>query len=239
MIFKLKTWYSLHKWTSIVTGIAILMWLITGLVMTAPDLISISHPEVHPQPPALDFHTVAMSPAEAIAHLKTNLSTDKGIKSVDLKQIHRQVAYQIVLADGSTHLIDVMTGQTLEITPALAETIARTVYPIQANVQQVELLQTHDSGHFYGDVPAYRVSFNDAQQTYVHVALNSGEVSVNNRATRLIELFTVLHTFEIFDILRPDQEELIGQLIWASSIITLLAAVIGYYLALPRRFLRR
>jgi uncharacterized iron-regulated membrane protein len=241
MLLKLKTWYSLHKWLSIITGVAIIVWLITGLVITLPDinLVTIEYPEATRITAATVFEEISLSPAAAIAKLDEILGQPAVVNAVDITPVGDRLAYQLALEDGSMHLIDVETGQPITVDPELATAIAQEAFPAGADVAQVEYLEHHDSGYMYGAVPAYRMVLDDAAQTYVHVPAAGGEISANNRTTRLIEIFSAAHTLAIFEVLLPVGDSFVIGMIWLSSLVTLVAALIGYYMALPRRWQTR
>jgi uncharacterized iron-regulated membrane protein len=236
MFFKLKTWYSIHKWMSIFTGLIIVMWLVTGLVMTAPDLLPLESP-LHAQellPP--DFRRVEMSPAEAAAVLAQTLGRTPPVAAVGFQQLGNTLAYQIRLNTGQSHLVDVATGQVIAITPELAGQLAALAYPGLGPPAAVIQLDRHDTGWPEGDLPVVRLIYADPAQTTVHVSTQSGQVSHTDRTGRIVDLFGALHTFEFVELYLPGRAQVVAGLVWASSLLTGLAALVGYYLALPRRW---
>lgn len=233
---KIKTWYWVHKWLAIITGIAILLWLLTGLVITAPGLISLHWPENHYQPQPPDFRTITMTPSDAVGRLADSLTTEPDVRSITLLSVHNLLVYQIMLVNGESHLIDAATGQLFKITPEIGAQIAQQAFPSGGSIVDTELLESHDTGYFHERIPAYRYIFDDRDHTYVYVSLETGTVIVNNRLSRQMEMFEAWHTFAILGVVWPDQQRLITMMLWISSFLTILAALSGYYLALPKRW---
>jgi hypothetical protein len=69
----------------------------------------------------------------------------------------------------------------------------------------------------------------------VHLSAETGSLSANNGIGRLFAAIESLHTFAFLRLFTGDNERLITVLLWGSIITTLSAAIVGYYLALPRR----
>jgi hypothetical protein len=237
MLTKLKTWYAIHKWLSVVTGVAIVMWLITGLVMTAPDLWGYAWPVNHYQAKTPDFRHVTLSPAKAVAQLATTLGTAPTVERIDLVTIADVLVYRIVLAGvDQPYLLDSMTGKVFTLSPEQAAQVARTALGSDAPLVATTYLATHEAAYLYEAVPAYRFAFADARQSTVYVSTDTGEVYVKDRFTRWLARLEALHTFHIGDLVWPKREQLVTGLLWLASIATISTALIGYYLALPRRW---
>jgi hypothetical protein len=92
-------------------------------------------------------------------------------------------------------------------------------------------------------VAVYRVSFDDWQGTRSHVSIlpnapwgaNTGDVRRTTTLGRIGELMGTLHTFGVLRLV-TDRGRLITLLLWMATFATLFVAVVGYYLALPRRW---
>ena len=237
MLLKLKTWYKLHKWLSIFTGLAIIMWLSTGIVITAPGLIPDVYKPSYPEGAitySLNYEAITLSPADAIKALEAELGQQVIVKTVNLIQVKRTPAYQIILQDRASHLINAESAKIFTITLELAQDLSRDIVKDSIPILDTALLETHDFSYITGPIPAYRIIFDDPQDTYVHISYDTGQAIWNTRSERRNYLFEALHTFEIFSVLLKD-ETLVAALLWLSIALTILAALMGYYLALPRR----
>ncbi len=237
MLTKLKTWYAIHKWLSIVTGVIIVMWLLTGLAMTAPDLWGYTWPVNHYQAKTPDYRQVTLAPAQAVAQLATTLGTTPRVQRIDLVTVGDVLAYRIGV-EGVTqpYLVDSQTGKNFTLSLDQAGQIARTALGSDVPLVEATYLATHEAAYLYEPVPAYRFAFADARQSTVYVTTDTGEVYVKDRFTRWLARFEALHTFHIGDLLWPQREQLVTGLLWLASIATISTALIGYYLALPRRW---
>ena len=233
---KLKTWYSAHKWLSIFTGIALVLWLLTGLAITLPGSFFVPWPESQYVPNTPDLRQVTMSPREAVAHLGATLGGTPAIRSVELATIDDVLVYRIVFVDDSSHMIDTATGENFLLTEELGQKIAFAAFPSGGSVYSVHYIEKNDMAYLYETVPAYRYQFDDENETYVHVAVATGEVSISHRSSRLISFFTALHSFQVLNPLFADSYRTSTILLWISNILTVLAALSGYYLALPPRW---
>ncbi len=232
-IFKPKTWYWLHKWTSIFTGVALVMWLITGLVINWDRLFPVA--EI-PLPVVTAYESLEMSPAVAIDRLEALTGQSVDVQSVNLRRLPDMVVYEIGRGDGPSVLLNPQTGQLVEITPDLAAAIALTKQSQAAPVREVGRLEYNDRGYVYGPLPVYRVILDDGKDTYVHVTADTGEISqVNDRWSRGRYYLRTLHNFQAVKLLSNRQTVITG-LLWGTTIATLLTVVLGYYLALPRKW---
>jgi len=232
-LFKPKTWYWLHKWTSIFTGVALVMWLITGLVINWDRLF----PPAETALPAVPVYaSLEMSPAAAIDRLEELTGQSVEVQSVNLRRLPEMVVYEISRRDGPTALLDAQTGQLVEITSELAETIALADRPQAGAVQAVDQLAYNDQGYVYGPLPVYRVVLADGKDTYVHVTADTGEISqVNDRWSRGRYYLRTLHNFQAVKLF-SNRQAVITSLLWGTTIATLVTVVLGYYLALPRKW---
>lgn len=237
-VAQIKTWYKWHKWLSIFTGLALLMWLLTGMVMSwgrlFPDTVA-----VQAKP---DFTTATLSPADAIAALDQALGQPQTVRSVALRMIVGQVAYDIQTGDGAFHLVNATTGNVFAITPELAQQIAQADFPT-AQVVDVERIDQNSRTYPFGPIPVYRVIFDDWRGTYDYVSIQpdpawdakTGDVRHTTRWSRLGEILGAMHTFWVLKIV-VNNGTVITSTLWLAALVTLLAALIGYYLALPRRW---
>ncbi|MCP4358091.1 MAG: hypothetical protein GY796_08775 [Chloroflexi bacterium] len=236
MLKKIRTWYKLHKWISIATGVLIILWLISGIIMVsptfAPGLIQ-GLLVANPSPP--DYAQTSMSPAEAVARLEEALERPLTVSNVLLRSTGETLSYQILLTNGDSHLIDTVTGTELVINEKVARQIAQDAYKTDAPIVSAAYLEHYNVGYLFGPLPVYRFVFDDGRATYIHVSIPDGQTLTNDRQARLLALFESFHNFAILRLFRITQEKLITLLLWTSLLVTLAAALIGYYLALPHR----
>ena len=239
ILLRLRTWYKVHKWTAIFAGVALIMWLLTGMAMSSPKIFPETPSATGEQP---DYQAIELSPAEAIARLETETGQTYAVTGVSIRRILDTVAYEIRTTEGETYLINAQSNDQFEITSDLAEQIALAEFPTGANIIATERIDFNSRQYPFGPVPVYRVSFDDEPGTYSHVSIkpspvwgaNTGDVRRTTRWGRLRELLGSLHTFGVLRVI-INKGRLITLLLWAATGLTTLTAIVGYYLALPRR----
>ena len=236
---QLRTWYKLHKWTSIITGIALLMWLITSITMTWDNVFVEKH---QVESALVESAIVDMSPAEALGQVDRALGKAVDVKQISLRAISDLIAYEIETVDQSFYLVDTASGELFEITPVLAEEIARSRYEGFANVVSIDRIDFNSRSYPFGPVPVYRVAFDDVLRTHSYVSITpsfwwnarSGDVRQLNIFGRLRDILGAVHTFDVLKVV-IDDGRIVRLLLWATAIATLVAALLGYYLALPKQ----
>jgi len=239
---KRKTWHLIHKWIAIVVGVFFLMWTVTGIVMMlparwfAPSLLKASGPA--------DYRAASLSPAEAIKALEASLGKPVSVTWTDLRQVRETVVYEIYLADQGVYLVDASSGEMVWITPELAEGIARDRISLtgedgnQAELASVERLEAHDLLYPFGNLPVYRVRFEEDGSNIYYISALDGSLSQSNQLTRLSAAITSLHTFEPVRLVTDNNLVRKGLVVLFSS-IGVCTALTGYLLALLPIFPRR
>jgi hypothetical protein len=146
--------------------------------------------------------------------------------------------------NGRVYLLDAATGEIVEITPEVAEALARERLSLAGEgssppkLMEIERLNSHDLMYPFGNLPVYRVQFEGDGSNLYYVSANAGTVSQSNQLTRIRGAITSLHTFEPVRLITDSSAVRKGLLILFSS-IGVAAALTGYYLALLPYFSRR
>ena len=213
----------LHKWIGIFVGIILLMWSVTGVYLMVPA----PRQDLRPQPLSLERATISPRQARTIA------VGDSGgeVRSASLIRIQERIAYRIE-SGRRPILIDAETGERLEITAALAESIARTSLDRMDGKVQVEAVRKYDRYYFSGSLPIWRVTFEGVAGPPSHVSQLDG--AFLPARSRLRAIMHDLHNFAIV-------EEWVGVdwvPRWSAIIagtVSVLSILTGYWLALPRR----
>lgn len=220
--------YTVHRWTAMMVGAFILMWLVSGIIMILPG------PPRQPSLAPLDYRQVTISPAEAVAHLGQALGSAPRVDSVSLRRIADTAVYEIAVQGGSLHLIDGRAGRLLAINPELAERLARDEFESRAAVRRIDLLTRHGFGYPIGPLPVYRIVFDDKWATTSFVSVRDGTVRRINRWRGLLRAMGSLHSFEPIGLITR-QEGIRKGLLVLVALLGIGAAGTGYYLGLARR----
>lgn len=217
-------WFLLrtHKWVGIGIGIVLVMWLVTGLVMIQPKTSGV-------RPPAIDYASVTISPAEAVAAARPDAVVGSP-QSLELRQLGPVVFYQVRFPRRPPVLIDGRTGESIEVTESLARSSVEAMLG-RADVGEPTLLRRHGSSYTFGPLPAYQFTMDDPQGTMVHVALANGQTRFSTRRARLIGAFGSWHTFRALQASRRVEHGLL----MVTSLVGLFSVVTGYLIAFRRR----
>lgn len=214
----------LHKWIGIIVGIILLMWAVTGVILMIPG----RPPQVATRP--IQLEEAVVSPQQALA--AAGADSSGAIRSVSLVRIHDRVAYRIDRGRRPV-LVDAATGVRMEITPALAEAVAREATSRPSDRAQVEAVKKHDGFYPAGSLPVWRITFAGLENSPFHVSqLDGAFLPVGRSAIR-----SLAHDLHNFSIIRK-----VVAAGWFSRTLAIVAGLVsvvsiltGYWLALPRR----
>ncbi len=223
----LRWFYRIHKWIGIGVGVFLLMWIVTGMLLSGGE----GRPS--PARPLPDFHAAIISPAQAVLAATTGDSALGGVKALEIDRLGERVVYRVVGAPRGIALVDAASGQRIRVTDSLARALAQGQMP-GATIRGVEMLSTHDRGYPGGRLPVWRVSLEDPEGTSIQVGVADGVVSRSTTGSRLSSTLHGLHTFGSLQVLRLERPA-IRRWLMAVSLVALVSVLTGYYLALPRR----
>lgn len=224
--------HSLHRWIFIFVGIFMVTWLLSGIFMAMPrDWFG---PTAHYQNPPASFRGAVISPAAAIDHLERHTGQHANITNVRLRRIDGDVLYAIRLKNGDEQLINAATGQYFQFTPELATSIIRKSFKVTTPLAEIRKLDSHDRDYPWGNLPAYRLSFEDEGSATYMLAEKDLNMFRSSAMTRVRAAITSLHEFEPVKLISDNKWARKGLLIFI-GIIGLAGAVIGVYLTLPRK----
>lgn len=180
----------LHKWLGLIVGIQMTIWLLSGLMMSAFNMQTVSGADrvrgdndlLPASAATLDAETAARSGPDA--------------RIVRLRTILGQSVYEIVGENGLS-LVSAETGAPFDITSERAAEVAREDFSGSAPVTRVILreapfleLRTHDG-------PVWRVDFDDGRETTLYVDGETGRIlSRRNNVWRVFDVFWMLHTMD-------------------------------------------
>jgi hypothetical protein len=224
---------TVHRWVFTATGIFILIWLLSGLLMALPDYW-FGNVVKWPDKPRVDYHKAVVSPAAAIARLEAGAAGAVEVTNLNLRQISGHLLYSITLADDGEQLVDAMTGEHFRFSPELAESMIRENFNIDAPLAEIEQLTEHSTLYPWGNLPVYRLVFGDSPSTSYFVVQNNLKLYRSSPVTKLRAAITSLHAFEPVNLLTSDKR-IRNWLLIGISTIALAGAITGVLLTLPRR----
>jgi uncharacterized iron-regulated membrane protein len=181
----------LHKWLALIIGAQLLLWFISGSVMSILPIETVR-----------SEHLVSRdaAPVGSIDHLVSPSAIAKQIKvpiqSLRYRMLMGQPVAEVVGTDDKTYLIDGLTGQPRgPITKEDALKIAKRAWidgnPSFASVAKV----SQHSVEYRGALPAWQVITDD--DVRIFIPITTGEVaSVRSSTWRFYDFFWSLHIMD-------------------------------------------
>ncbi|MCW5725519.1 MAG: PepSY domain-containing protein [Maricaulaceae bacterium] len=215
----------IHKWVALIVGLQVLLWVLSGLVMTAMPIewVRAEHTIRAEDPAALDL-AAALPPGEAAARA----GLPPPARAV-LKSFQGRAVYEFQAADGSLALADAATGARLSpIGEETARAVARAAFSGQAEIDSVTFFPaaTWESRR---DTPTWRIDFADGEGTRLYVATLTGEVIARrNDAWRVFDFFWMLHIMDY-----EDRTDINNPLVIIASAAALVTTIAGFALLFP------
>lgn len=222
----LRWFYKVHKWVGVSVGVVLLMWIVTGVLLSVGE----GRGQSRPAPP--DYARATLSPAAAVAAASTGDSGLRAIRVVELDRLGDRVIYRVKGAPRGTALIDATTGERIVVGESLARELAQRAVP-GGTIESAELIHANDRG-YAGSLPAWRVRFADADATWFQLSAQDGLINISTTTSRTSSTVHGLHTFGSLTALRIERRH-IRLLLIGASLVALAVVVTGYVLSLPRR----
>ncbi|MBA4178110.1 MAG: hypothetical protein C0505_16365 [Leptothrix sp. (in: Bacteria)] len=179
----------IHHWLGLIIGLQLLLWMSSGVVMSVLDAERARGRDTRvprqAQPP---WPHDVLSPNEVLARAGTAVH---GLTTAWLLDLP---VYRLA-AGKSTRLVDARSGQTVELTPALAQRLAVATYkgPGQPGMAQLVEPSLETRSH---DGPVWRVPFSDAEDTTVYLSRQGDLLAHRNNTWRLFDFFWMLHIMD-------------------------------------------
>ena len=206
----------LHKWMGVLIGLQVLVWIVSGLLISFIDAESVAGmPTRAPlASPALSGAGKLLSPGE----LPT---TATGLESLTLLTVDGEPAYRVTFP-GHIELLSARSGQRIPIDQARAMRIARASYSGDGGaVDASRVIDPVELTRFEG--PAWIVEFDDAQGTRAYIDARDGRLLAHrNNRSALVELLLKLHFMDY-----NGGNDFNHPLIIAAALLVLLLAVSG------------
>ena len=195
---KLKYIKFLHRWLGLFASIQLLLWTLSGLFFTIPDIKDVRGDQYRVWATEDSAQRLNQNDLFAISTLLENLDINKeGDFTILLKRRADTWVYQVKSANQISNY-DAISGERLFfITPDEASLIVTR----ETNLlpKKVELINDRESGSEYRgrDLPLYRVFVEEPQKGIVYVDPNTGEIAAIR--TRLWRTFDFLWSLHIMD----------------------------------------
>mgnify|MGYP003632848649 FL=1 len=179
----------LHKWLTLLIGAQLIVWLVTGTIISFIDQVEVSGNETRQS--VTDQESTDLAKVLYPSH-QLSITPDQ-IDSIALTKILQRPVY--LIGQGSeTMLFDAKTGSELRIDKHLAEAIARKSYRGDGEITDSELiaLGSDEVRDFAG--PIWRINIEDDLATRVYVSPEDGRVLAHrNSRWKVVDFLLMLH----------------------------------------------
>jgi hypothetical protein len=192
----------LHKWASVIVGIQLLLWLISGLYFNLMDhhkAQGLSYQNEAHNEVAIDTHRL-LEPKMVLGAFKPSMSLSM-ITLLDQPYYlltHEKGLYNHLHHDYT--LVDAYLGKPVLIDVALAQRLARESYSGEAEISSTHLLTPPLDDFPKQQNDTWQINFADDIATSVYIEAQSGRlVGHSDEHKRLAEVFFMLHFMDYFN----------------------------------------
>lgn len=212
----------LHKWVGLLVGIQVLLWLLSGLMISLLDPEKVSGEQwasANSAAPQTFEPVILLEPAE----LPTPLL--KGATGITLTNRDGKPVYRVRRGDNET-LVDATSAVVVEIEKSRAEQVAREDFIGEGEIVSIESgmapdRETRDSQGAY-----WRVNFSDQVNTAIYISASTGEIlERRNSFWRVRDFFWMLHIMDY-----PGRENFNNPLIITIALIAIWLGISGFML---------
>ena len=180
-----------HLWSGLLLGIQMLLWMLSGLVMSAfpIELVRGETTAFSAPPVPLEAQTFA-SPGGIIAQVD-------GVTSLELRRFLGRPAYLTSGQGAARALFDAASGEKLSpLSESLARKVAEQDYVGQGEIVSAALV-SFPPHEYRGEKPVWRIDYNDRHHTRLYISPTTGEVRARrNDIWRLYDFFWMLHIMD-------------------------------------------
>ncbi len=183
-----------HIWLGWLVGGQLLLWMLSGLVMTAMPIEAVRGTHLRAEPPALPLAQMEdLLPPEAFLS-----RAGPGADGLLLTSLLGRPVYRLLEGAEVVALFDARTGERVVIDGAMAGAIARSRYAGPGSLAGVSAVDPDRPPlEFRRDRPAYAARFDGPEAPVFYVDAVSGELlAVRTNRWRLFDLMWGLHIMD-------------------------------------------
>ncbi len=179
----------IHKWVGVVIGIQLVLWTLSGAVMSMLDHEAVAGGPAAAAPP------VVLPSSSAWGEVQRRLAGRK-VTAVAVRPLLGRYAYAVSTGEGAL-LFDAESGKPIVADSALAERVAQTAYGGAAQVSGVAALTELELAVREHQLPIWRVNFADEANSSFYVSGSDGRLlERRNDSWRTWDFFWMLHNMD-------------------------------------------
>ncbi len=180
-----------HKWLAWLIGVQALLWMLSGLYMTAIaiDIIHGDHLVKREQAP--------LALAAPLIDIDVLAARYPGLSSFRLKRLMGREVYEL-RHGAAMALVDARTGTELDpLDDSAVRARAAALYAGSAPIHRIELLTHAPAEVANRPAPLWRVEFSDRKETTLYLSPNTGELLAKRHDLwRWFDLLWMLHIMD-------------------------------------------
>lgn len=225
---------SVHFWLSLLVGLQVLVWTFSGLFMSAAPIERVRSEHRLINPPTVDLARYgAALPAQTVLE-----STGQPVSRLSLEIVGGQAVYVAETAAGAWMMFDARTGARLSpIDADFARRIAGAAIR-GAAPERTDWIADSPPIEYRGDLPVWRVAFDDAENLAVYVSPDTGRIIA--RRSDLWRVYDFLWALHIMDYESRENFNHAPLIVFASASVAMsIAGLVLLILRAPRRFRKR
>jgi len=183
----------LHKWVGLLIGIQVLLWLLSGLVMSLLDPAKVSGQQWVRH---LEHETQTLPKHRLLEPDQLSAEQLSGATSIRLQMIRGLATYRISRADGVT-LVNASDGSVILFNKRDAERLARQDFTGKGEIVSIESGVAPDMETRTRIGPYWRVNFSDGAHTSLYISTATGKIlDRRNSYWRVFDFFWMLHIMD-------------------------------------------
>ncbi|HAH11414.1 MAG TPA: PepSY domain-containing protein [Alphaproteobacteria bacterium] len=219
----LKTVTAVHKWLSLLVGVQVLLWIISGLFMTAVPIETVrSEHNIRKTEPA---------PFDATGMLSLRAVLAGGPTRAELIWLAGEPIWRLDRAGKPDKLVHAKTGaQLAPLNEDWARAIATADFKGAGSIISAQLIIKDPHIEYRGALPVWRLDFSDGDETRIYVDAKTGKVTA--RRTNAWRVYDFLWSLHIMDY--NAREDFNHPLVIGFTILALLLGLSGIWLLIDR-----
>lgn len=179
-----------HKWLGLIVGIQVVLWLASGLYMTAVPIETVRGEHNIRKSEPLKLAADGLAPLDRIL---TGRET-----RAELTDLYGALVWRLDAEGKPARLVDAKTGVTISpLTEAQARRIAEADFSGPGKIISATLIERDPEIEYRGALPVWRIQFDDRESTRLYVLAASGRVTA--RRTNIWRLYDFLWSLHIMD----------------------------------------
>lgn len=222
-----------HRLLSVVIGIQLLLWTVSGLIFSWNPIKKVRGEDRIAKPTTTSLADQKLLPLEELLSDNSLIPHDHMVEKVEVRHLVGQPVYEFRIRDSSRTsfvLCNASTGRKLSpLSKETAEQIALNDFDEPVVVKRSTLLTESQSSHSEyrkKELPAWKVELDHSSGTVIYVSANRGlVVTRRNNRWRMFDFFWMLHTMDY-----QGRDNFNSWLLRIMSAFGVLSVLTGYWL---------